>query len=129
MNLHLLPLASVYILGAWVLWPLGWYVSLGYGSYAVISNLVFMSTICACCANYGRPSSYLDNHDDSYYRTCGVCGYHNCPISIWHKLAYRDKQEQRECERNSAVDSRSGSDSIVAKSIIWGAEAATLFLR
>jgi hypothetical protein len=55
LNLHLLPLACVYLLGAWVLWPLGWYISLAYGLYAVISNLVFISTICACCANYGRP--------------------------------------------------------------------------
>jgi len=53
MNLHLLPLSGVYFLGAWVLWPLGWYVSLGYGLFAVISNLVFIATICACCANYG----------------------------------------------------------------------------
>ncbi len=56
MNLHLLPLAGVYFLGAWVLWPLGWYVALAYGIYAVIGNLVFIVTICACCANYGRRS-------------------------------------------------------------------------
>lgn len=55
MNLHLLPLASVYVLGAWVMWPLGWYVSLAYGLFAIISNLVFISTVCACCANFGRP--------------------------------------------------------------------------
>lgn len=54
MNLHLLPLACVYFLGAWVLWPLGWYISLGYGLFAVISNIVFISTICACCASFGR---------------------------------------------------------------------------
>ena len=61
MNLHLLPLACVYLLGAWVLWPLGWYVSLGYAVFAIASNLVFISTICACCASFGRkgcPSGY-----------------------------------------------------------------------
>lgn len=56
MNLHLLPLASVYLLGAWVLWPLGWYFSLGYGLFAIASNLVFISTICARCVNYDRES-------------------------------------------------------------------------
>ena len=61
MNLHLLPLASVYLLGAWVLWPLGWYFSLGYGLFAIASNLVYISTICARCVNYGSdrcPSGY-----------------------------------------------------------------------
>lgn len=53
MNLHLLPLAGVYFLGAWVLWPLGWYVSLAYGLYVIGSNLIFMVTICTCCANFG----------------------------------------------------------------------------
>jgi hypothetical protein len=53
MNLHLLPLACVYFLGAWVLWPLGWFISLGYGIFVIASNLVFIATICACCANYG----------------------------------------------------------------------------
>jgi len=56
LNLHLLPLSCVYFLGAWVLWPLGWYVSLGYAVFVIISNLVFISTICACCASYGRQS-------------------------------------------------------------------------
>ena len=56
MNLHLLPLAGVYFLGAWVLWPLGWYVSLGYVLFAISSNLVFIVKICACCANFGRAS-------------------------------------------------------------------------
>jgi len=56
MNTHLLPLACVYLLGAWVLWPLGWYFSLAFGLLAVTSNLVFISTICACCVNFGRDS-------------------------------------------------------------------------
>jgi hypothetical protein len=56
LNLHLLPLACVYLLGAWVLWPLGWYISLAYGFFAVASNLVFISTVCARCASFGRQS-------------------------------------------------------------------------
>lgn len=61
MNLHLLPLASVYLLGAWVLWPLGWYCSMGYGLFAIASNIIYISTICARCVNYGSdrcPSGY-----------------------------------------------------------------------
>ena len=56
MNLHLLPLVCVYFLGAWVLWPLGWHISLGYAVFVIVSNLVFISTVCACCASFGRPS-------------------------------------------------------------------------
>jgi hypothetical protein len=61
LNLHLLPLASVYLLGAWVLWPLGWYFSLGYGLFVIASNLVYISTVCARCAYHGSdrcPSGY-----------------------------------------------------------------------
>ncbi|MBM4248567.1 MAG: hypothetical protein FJ149_03885 [Euryarchaeota archaeon] len=53
MNAHLLPLACVYFLGAWVLLPLGWQVSLAYGLYVIASNLIFMVTICTSCANFG----------------------------------------------------------------------------
>jgi hypothetical protein len=59
--LHDTPVVVMYVLGTWLLVPLGWAWGAGYVACVIVSNWWFTSRVCPHCRCYGRhdgPSLY-----------------------------------------------------------------------